>query len=313
MPTLDQPDDSQQQQSHEEDSDQQEGRQHQIVNMPNLDDDGDTQNSQSSEQNQVAMDLEELQNAAGGEGIKYILSENGQLLQLDNHILTTDADGNQILVQGTDSEQIQQLLQSVGVVMQGGEGETIQMLGDNNQMIIVQGSDGQEAQLINASMLNSEGNIVIQQSQQGELNAEGTHITTEDGIQIPVSVAFAAAAQQHLESGAEGPLTVSVSAGEDGQTEQIQLHHIEQNIKSEDKQSDGASQDSQSEEEQPKKDDLSSNEETSEQENTKQSSNDGTAVNEEEQQEQSQSTNESGEVFFNIDEIIQPGNQDKVR
>uniref|UniRef100_U5EPY9 Putative putzig n=1 Tax=Corethrella appendiculata TaxID=1370023 RepID=U5EPY9_9DIPT len=185
MPTLDQGDENNEQLL------QQEAHQTKTepVSMPSLDDDGETQNSQQSNTEAVPMDLEELQNASDGQQIKFILNENGQLLQLDNHILTTDADGNQILVQGTDTEQIQQLLQSVGVVMQGGEGlgegETLQMIsGENNQMILVQGADGQE-QLIDASMLN----------------AEGTHITTEDGIQIPVSVAFTTAGngeQQHL-------------------------------------------------------------------------------------------------------------------
>lgn len=104
--------------------------------MPSLDD----ESQQSSDQ--VPMDLEDIQNAAESGQIKFILNENGQLLHLENHhILTTDADGNQILVQ--DSEQIQQLLQSVGVLQAGdGEGgeQTFQMIqGENNQMILVHG------------------------------------------------------------------------------------------------------------------------------------------------------------------------------
>uniref|UniRef100_A0A182UTN8 C2H2-type domain-containing protein n=1 Tax=Anopheles merus TaxID=30066 RepID=A0A182UTN8_ANOME len=219
MPTLDQGDDQHQK---EEQQQQQQHMQSMPVSMPSLDDDGEqSQNSQNSNTENVPMELEDMQ---GGEGqqINLILND-GQVLQLDNHILTTDAEGNQILVQGTDSEQIQQLLQSVGVVMQGGEGlgegETLQMIsGDgNNQMILVQGADGQE-QLIDASLLNADGNIVIQQSQEGELNAEGTHITTEDGLQIPVSVAFTTAGG---EAGHEGQLTVSMA---DGGEQQLQLH-----------------------------------------------------------------------------------------
>lgn len=225
MPTLDQGDEQQPQQ-------QQPGAQvvpkqeamNMPVSMPSLDDDGEqSQNSQASNAEGVAMELEGMPDA-DGQQIKFILNENGQILQLDNHILTTDAEGNQILVQGTDNEQIQQLLQSVGVVMQGGEGlgegETLQMIGGDGQtgqMILVQGADGQE-QLIDASLLNAEGNIVIQQSQEGELNAEGTHITTEDGLQIPVSVAFTTSGEVDQ----EGNLTVSMAGGEGG--DQIQLH-----------------------------------------------------------------------------------------
>lgn len=215
MPTLDQGDDQQQPQKEQQ-------LQTIPVSMPSLDDDGEqSQNSQNSNTENVPMELEDMQ-AGEGQQINLILND-GQVLQLDNHILTTDAEGNQILVQGTDSEQIQQLLQSVGVVMQGGEGlgegETLQMIsgdGTGNQMILVQGADGQE-QLIDASLLNADGNIVIQQSQEGELNAEGTHITTEDGLQIPVSVAFTTSG----EAGHEGQLTVSVA---DGSEQQLQLH-----------------------------------------------------------------------------------------
>lgn len=169
------------------------------VSMPSLDDDAES--SQPSTNDQVPMDLDEMQNAAESGQIKFILNENGQLIQLDNHILTTDADGNQILVQGTDSEHLQQLLQSVGVLQAGdGDGEqTFQMIqGENNQMILVQG-DNNEAQLIDASMLNEDGHLVIQQHGDGEL-PEGMHVVNEDGVQVPVSIAFA----QHMdESSAE--------------------------------------------------------------------------------------------------------------
>lgn len=114
--------------------------------------------------------------------------------------------------------------------MQGGEGlgegETLQMIGGDGQtgqMILVQGADGQE-QLIDASLLNADGNIVIQQSQEGELNAEGTHITTEDGLQIPVSVAFTTSG----EVDGEGNLTVAMAGGEGGEQQiQLQLQQAE--------------------------------------------------------------------------------------
>lgn len=199
------------------------------VSMPSLNAD-DEENTQSSQEHtevhhmegaeSIPMDLDDLQNAGGdGQQLKFIVDENGQILQLDNHILTTDADGNQILVQGTDQEQLQHLLQSVGVdgsnmlvQLQGngeeidGEGATLQMLGDGNQgqMILVQGADGQ-SQLIDASMLQTEGgSLVLQQGEDGE-----THLTTADGI--PVSVSFSG-------EGAEAHLTVTMASGhEEGQ------------------------------------------------------------------------------------------------
>ncbi|XP_031630969.1 uncharacterized protein LOC116345623 isoform X2 [Contarinia nasturtii] len=209
MPQLDQSDDQQQQPADQEQQTNSEQQQHQehleneqgvAVSMPSLDDDAD--GSQPSSSDQVPMDLEDIQNAAESGQIKFILNENGQLLQLDNHILTTDAEGNQILVQG--SEQIQQLLQSVGVLQADGDGteQTFQMIqGENNQMILVQG-DNNEAQLIDASMLNEDGQLVIQHH--GDQLPEGMHVVNEDGVQVPVSIAFAqhleSAAAQHLES-----------------------------------------------------------------------------------------------------------------
>ncbi|XP_058054977.1 uncharacterized protein LOC131206445 [Anopheles bellator] len=228
MPTLDQGDELQQQQ--QKDQQQQQQQQQQInmpVSMPSLDDDGDqSQNSQNSNTETVPMELDDMQGANAP--YKIILNhESGQYLHLDNHILT-DGEGNQILVQGTDSEQIQQLLRGVGigVVMQGGEGlgegETIQMIScdGNNQMILVQGDDGQE-QLIHPSQLNADGNIVIQQSQEGELmTTDGAHITTEDGLQIPVSVAFTTSGEVDQ----EGHLTVSMAGADGADHQQIQLH-----------------------------------------------------------------------------------------
>lgn len=200
------------------------------VSMPSLhgEDEENTQSSQEQTEVQqiegaesIPMDLEDLQNAAGdGQQLKFIVDENGQFLQLDNHILTTDADGNQILVQGTDQEQLQHLLQSVGVdgnqvlvQLQGngeemdGEGTTLQMIageGNQGQMILVQGADG-ESQLIDASMLQTEGgNLVLQQGPDGE-----THLTTADGI--PVSVSFSG-------EGGEGHITMTMASGhEEGQ------------------------------------------------------------------------------------------------
>ncbi|XP_017015687.2 uncharacterized protein pzg isoform X2 [Drosophila takahashii] len=135
----------------------------------------------------VAMELDEaMQAQVDGGQIKFIVNENGHLLQLDNHILT-DAEGNQIIVQ--DPEQIQQLLQSVGVLQSGDglEGETLQMMTDGSgQMVLVHG-DNNEQQLIDASLLNSEGQLIIQQGQDGE---EGAHVISEDGTRIPVSVSY---------------------------------------------------------------------------------------------------------------------------
>lgn len=134
------------------------------VSMPSLDDDVESQNSQHV-------------NAEQGEDgqIKFILND-GQLLQLNNHILT-DADGNSILVQGTDSEQIQQLLQSVGVLQAGDSLDGgLQMINENNQIMIVQQDGSGEAQLIDASMINADGQIVIQQHDDDNSQSAG-----EDG------------------------------------------------------------------------------------------------------------------------------------
>lgn len=182
------------------------------ISMPNLDDDGgektevvsmpslhDEDNTQSSQE--VPMELED----SDGQQLKFIVDENGQFLQLDNHILTTDAEGNQILVQGTDQEQLQHLLQSVGVdgnqvLMLQGNGESM----EQGQMILVQGADG-ESQLIDASMLQTEdGSLVLSQGEDGQ-----THLTTADGI--PVSVSFSG-------EGGEGQITVTMASGhEEGQ------------------------------------------------------------------------------------------------
>lgn len=210
------------------------------VSMPSLhgEDEENTQSSQEQAEVQqiegtesIPMDLDDLQAAAGdGQQLKFIVDENGQFLQLDNHILTTDADGNQILVQGTDQEQLQHLLQSVGVdgnqvlvQLQGngeemdGEGTTLQMIageGNQGQMILVQGADG-ESQLIDASMLQTEGgNLVLQQGPDGE-----THLTTADGI--PVSVSFSG-------EGGEGHITMTMASGhEEGQQIFLQQQTME--------------------------------------------------------------------------------------
>lgn len=148
---------------------------------------GEAANEAAGGEQQVAMELDEAMQAQVDSGqIKFIVNENGHLLQLDNHILT-DAEGNQIIVQ--DPEQIQQLLQSVGVLQSGEglEGETLQMMTDGSgQMVLVHG-DNNEQQLIDASLLNSEGQIIIQQGQDGE---EGPHVISEDGTRIPVSVSY---------------------------------------------------------------------------------------------------------------------------
>lgn len=154
------------------------------VSMPSLDDDAEAGEGTATQEEVdaaaaaagntggeggVPMEIDDMQNSVeGGEQLKFIVNENGQLLQLDNHILT-DAEGNQIIVQGADSEHLQQLLQSVA----GLEGGTIQMIqGENNQMILVQ-QDGNEPQLIDASMLNAEGQLVLQQAG-GDMSQDGT-------------------------------------------------------------------------------------------------------------------------------------------
>lgn len=212
------------------------------VNMPSLDveDEDHTQSSQEEQQQQIheqnemsqeqtdgeeqmqgiPMDLEDLQNANDGQ-LKFIVDENGQILQLDNHILTTDAEGNQILVQGSDNEHLQQLLQSVGVVVGNGEGmvdsdgNPLQMMDENSgsQMILVQGADGQE-QLIDASMLQHEGGgIVIQQGADGE-----THLTTADGT--PVSVSFGGQTT-------DGQITVTMATGNNEEQQFIMQQPME--------------------------------------------------------------------------------------
>ncbi|XP_017081117.2 uncharacterized protein LOC108114576 [Drosophila eugracilis] len=166
----------------------------------------------------VAMELDEaMQAQVDGGQIKFIVNENGHLLQLDNHILT-DAEGNQIIVQ--DPEQIQQLLQSVGVLQSGEglEGETLQMMTDGSgQMVLVHG-DNNEQQLIDASLLNSEGQLIIQQGQDGE---EGAHVISEDGTRIPVSVSYTEdgqpivqVQQQVLEAAQQAAASASGSADE---------------------------------------------------------------------------------------------------
>ncbi|XP_037898928.1 uncharacterized protein LOC119643625 [Glossina fuscipes] len=107
--------------------------------------------------------------------IKLILNENGELLQLGSHIIT-DGDGNQILVQ--DPDQIQQLLQTAGL---------FQMMADaNGEMVFVQG-DSNETQLMDASLLNADGQLMIQQSQDLEGSA---HVISEDSTRAPVSISY---------------------------------------------------------------------------------------------------------------------------
>lgn len=227
MPNLDHADDQEQLQQSLEQQEQHSGP----VSMPSLDDDGDD-SSHPSNTEQIPMDLEEMQNAAESGQIKFIMNEDGQILQLDNHIITTDADGNQILVQGTDSEQIQQLLQSVGVLQAGeGDGETYQMIqGENNQMIIVQG-EGNEAQIIDASMLNEDGHLVIQHNENDEL-PEGMHIVNEDGVQVPVSIAFASQ-QQHEQLDEDGAVDQQQQMEEHEADEEHKENFMETNAEEE--------------------------------------------------------------------------------
>lgn len=299
MPTLDAGEEKED--ANEKDVNDVQKHQSQVpVSMPSLDDDQETQESHQSNTEAVPMELDEIQGSGDGQQVKFILNENGQLLSLDNHILTTDMDGNQILVQGTDMEQLQALLQSGGIVMQGeegmAEGQTLQMLttgdGQNQQMVIIQGPDGQEAHMIDASLIDADGNIVIQQ-QGGEFNAEGGHITTEDGIQIPVSFAesdgdhitVTEGSEQHLQllqQHADGQTALLLADGQvltsDGQTvDQSQIEH------------------SQQDEKEVNDDSVVSNQE-----------------NNQENEEQPQNTEGDG-TFLNFDELIQPQIIQKVK
>lgn len=145
--------------------------------------DGEEQQTEEGEQEQLTqMELDGIEGVEGG-NIKFIINENGQLIQLDeNHILTTDAEGNQILVQGAagDSEHIQQLLQSVGAFTEGD--------GSGQQMVLVQGEGDSEPQLIDASQLiNADGHhIVIQQGDEVQLEEQ-----EQDGETVAVSYADA--------------------------------------------------------------------------------------------------------------------------
>lgn len=310
MPVLDPGDDQQLQQSTAEQQQNQneqhqehiEGDQHTPsgpVSMPSLDD--DTEASQPSNTDQVPMDLDDIQNAAESGQIKFILNENGQLIQLDNHILTTDADGNQILVQATDSEQIQQLLQSVGLQAGDGEGEqTFQMIqGENNQMILVHG-DNNEAQLIDAHMLNEEGHLVIQQHGDGEL-PEGMHVVNEDGVQVPVSIAFAQHLDQsHVEQQHQQELEQHHEAMQQDGNQLEQNEHLEQ-----EKQEESEAQ----QQEQPQtQEDLNQTAsikiEDSSQDGSTQVSSAESEITSVTTSTTAPVTSTTGEVYFNLDELM---------
>ncbi|KAL5289478.1 hypothetical protein ACFFRR_009539 [Megaselia abdita] len=148
----------------------------------NVQQDEEHQNEEGEQEQLTQMELDGIEGVEGG-NIKFIINENGQLIQLDeNHILTTDADGNQILVQGAggDSEHIQQLLQSVGAFAEGD--------GSGQQMVLVQGEGDSEPQLIDASQLiNADGHhIVIQQGDEVQLEEQ-----EQDGETVAVSYADA--------------------------------------------------------------------------------------------------------------------------
>lgn len=310
MPTLDVNDDAKEgvKQETGEQGDQAQAP----VSMPSLDDDGqETQQSHQSNTEAVPMELDEIQTSGDGQQVKFIVNENGQLLSLENHILTTDADGNQILVQGTDIEQLQALLQSGSIVMQNedgiSEGQTLQMLatgdGQNQQMVIIQGPDGQEAHMIDASLIDADGNIVIQQPG-GEFTTDGTHITTEDGSVIPVSFATSAdgehitvteGSEQHLQllqQHAEGQTLLLQDGQIIQQTEDGQLiQHEGQLITTEEHQegveSTVETQDQSEvmgEQQQAEIEDQSS----------------------QPQHQQTTETNSGGDGFLNFDELIQP-------
>lgn len=118
------------------------------VSMPSLHDEDRSQEEKELQGEEVPMDLEEMPGNEEGQQLKFIVDENGQFLQLDNHILTTDADGNQILV-GVDGNQVLVQLQG-GDESLDAEGAIQMALGgnaDGQGLILVQGPDG-ESQLI---------------------------------------------------------------------------------------------------------------------------------------------------------------------
>jgi zinc finger protein 423 len=117
------------------------------VSMPSLHDDERSQEEKELQGEEVPMDLEEMPGSEGQQ-LKFIVDENGQFLQLDNHILTTDAEGNQILV-GVDGNQVlvqlqggDESLDSEGAIQMALSGQ-----GEGQGLILVQGPDG-ESQLI---------------------------------------------------------------------------------------------------------------------------------------------------------------------
>ncbi|GAB0094616.1 uncharacterized protein DMENIID0001_099380 [Sergentomyia squamirostris] len=255
------------------------------VSMPSLDDDADSQ-SQSANIDAVPMELDEMQSGVEGEQIKFILNENGQLLQLDNHIITTDADGNQIIVQGADSEHLQQLLQSVA-----GLDGTIQMIGENNQMILVQQGDN-EPQLIDASLLNADGHIVIQQAQDGESQS------SED---VGASVAYATTTSAGEDSVPEQSGEESVVHQQvDGEEHQEVVHDGDQPMETEEEEGGKMESEATAEQEEIKTETVDAKEE-------------GVVVSEAETPVTSGQTTATSEVFFNIDDLMgHPETEQKV-
>lgn len=283
------------------------------VSMPSLDDDGDGDSSHPSNTEHIPMDLEDMQNSDEGGQIKFILNEDGQLLQLDNHIITTDAEGNQILVQGTDSEQIQQLLQSVGVLQAGeGDGETFQMIqGENNQMIIVQG-DNNQTHMIDASMLNEDGHLVIQQQESEEASDE-MHMVNAGAGQGSVSISFADnephdAAMDHQEQQEHHEHDEQQQHEHDEHQQMVDAESHEEMMETDQEQQ----QQHQEHEEQHEGDEHNSSHATAEEDREGSGGNEEAATTKAEASSTSSSqpvSSTTGEVFFNLEDLMQQPEQ----
>lgn len=123
------------------------------ISMPSLDDDDPAALVQATDgeyaQNELDMvGMQQGMELSQGPALKYTLDENGQLVQMGAHHILTDADGNQIVLQGGDPAQLQHLLAG----LQGG---TVQMMNDeNNQMIFVE-QNHQASDLIEESIMSA--------------------------------------------------------------------------------------------------------------------------------------------------------------
>lgn len=144
-------------------------------------------------------------------------------------------------------------------------------------------SKGNEAQIIDASMLNEDGHLVIQHNEDDEL-PEGMHIVNEDGVQVPVSIAFATQ-EQHEQMDEDGTVD---------QQQEMEEHDAEE------------------EEEDHKGDFILANAEEEAHEATEENSTTETAVTVMKQEASSPThpvSSTTGEGFFNIEDLMQQPEQ----